>query len=150
VETRIPPPLLILLLGAGAWWLARAWPEAGFPLPWHNALALVAAMIGIALNLAPKIAFQRAATTVNPMRPQAANALVRSGLHRWSRNPMYLGQAMIVLAWALHLQHALAFAMVPAYVLYIGRFQVRAEERALRERFGRDYDDYCRRVPRWL
>lgn len=148
--TRIPPPLLLLLLGAGAWWAARLWPGGGFVLPWREALAVSVGVIGVGLNLAPKIAFQRAATTVNPMRPHTANALVQSGLHRWSRNPMYLGQALVLLGWALHLQHAPAFVAAPLYLLYINRFQVRAEERALRERFGQAYDDYCRRVPRWL
>jgi protein-S-isoprenylcysteine O-methyltransferase Ste14 len=61
---------------------------------------LLAAVVtlGVALNLLPKLSFQRAGTTVNPLRPSASSALVTSGIYRYTRNPMYLGQALVLLA----------------------------------------------------
>lgn len=138
------------LLGAIAWVATRLWPQGTCALPWHGVIAAALAVAGLVLNIAPKSRFRRAGTTVNPLRPYAAATLVRSGLYRWSRNPMYLGHAVILLAWAVQLRHVAAFLAVPAYVLYVGRFQIRAEERALLARFGSEYVEYCRRVRRWL
>ncbi|MFT4247786.1 MAG: isoprenylcysteine carboxylmethyltransferase family protein [Pseudomonas sp.] len=87
---------------------------------------------------------------MNPLRPQASTQLVESGLHRFSRNPMYLGHAVIVLGVAVLLHAALALASVPVYMAYVTRFQIIPEERALRDRFGAAYIDYCARVRRWL
>lgn len=138
------------LCGVIAWGLSTALPAGRFALPHATAVGSVVVLAGIALNLAPKWTFRRAGTTVNPLRPQDSVRLVQTGLHRWSRNPMYLGHAAILLGAAIALENVIAFAAVPAYMLYVGRFQILPEERALQARFGRTYADYCRRVRRWL
>lgn len=149
LETRVPPPLVLLACGGLAWGLAQV-PAARFAFPGATALAIALVLAGLALNLVPKLAFDRAGTTVNPLRPERAARLVRTGLHRWSRNPMYLGHAVILLGIALALRNAFAFVAVPVYALYVTRFQILPEERALLARFGREYEDYRRRVRRWL
>ena len=63
---------------------------------------------------------------------------------------MYVGQALLLAGWALWLAHALAPLGVVAYVLWITRFQILPEERALAARFDADYAAYRARVPRWL
>lgn len=138
------------LCAAIAWAAARIAPAglADMPIPAAFGAALVAA--GIALNVLPKLHFRRAGTPVNPLRPQAATRRVENGLHRYSRNPMYLGHALILLGLAMLLRNALALIVVPAYMTYVTRFQILAEERALRARFGAAYLDDCRRVRRWL
>ncbi len=105
---------------------------------------------GAAVNIAPKQRFRRAGTTVNPLRPQSGSALVQSGLHALSRNPMYLGHATLLFGVALLLGNAAAFAAVPLHVAGVTRFQIVPEERALRAKFGTACIDYCRRVRRWL
>ncbi len=102
------------------------------------------------LNLLPKLAFDRAGTTVNPLHPTSSRALVTTGLHGISRNPMYLGHALLLFAWACWLQHPLALIGVPPYIAYVTRFQIVAEERALAETFGATYQAYRARVRRWL
>lgn len=150
LETRIPPPVVMLLIGGLAWLAARHVPALAFPLPFHNGIAIAIAVLGIALNLAPKLAFDRAGTTVNPMKPGAAARLVTGGLYRYSRNPMYLGQGLLLLAWGIHLHNALALLAVPAFVGYITRFQILPEERALAARFPDQFADFRARVRRWL
>lgn len=66
------------------------------------------------------------------------------------RNPMYLGHSAILLAWALYLGNLAALAAVPAFMLYVTRFQVLPEERALSDRFPDAYAESCRKTPRWL
>ena len=150
LETRVPPPIILLIAACLMWGLARLSP--GLRLAWPGAgwLGAALAVIGLALNGAPKWWFGRAGTTVNPLRPQAARQLVVTGPYRFSRNPMYLGHALLLLAWASSLGHPFALAGVVFYMAWVTRFQIRPEERALAERFPDAYRDYRRRVRRWL
>ncbi|MGE6332575.1 methyltransferase family protein [Stenotrophomonas sp. NPDC077659] len=148
LETRIPPPLLMLLCGALGYVMGRAWPWPALPVPgW---MALLVMLLGLALNLLPKLAFRRARTTVNPLRPAAASVLVTGGIYRYSRNPMYLGQALVLLGAMLWLGSAAALLVVALFVGWITRFQILPEERVLSARFGADHDAFLRGVRRWL
>ena len=140
------------LCGAFAWGIAYAWPAGLIALPSSLRLALVAslAVLGLLLNLRPKLAFGRAGTTVNPLRPASSCVLVTAGLHRVSRNPMYLGHALLLAAWACWLRHPAALVGVPLYLVYVTRYQILPEERALSATFGAAYDAYRARVRRWL
>lgn len=150
LETRIPPPVVMLLLAAGMWAFASQTTVSGFDLPRADAIAAAVAVAGLMLNLWPKHLFGRAATTVNPMRPGNSTCLVTTGVYRLTRNPMYLGHALMLLGWGLHLENAIALSAVPMYALYITRFQIRAEERVLGIRFPLAYATYRTRVRRWL
>lgn len=150
METRVPPPLLMLLCGLLAWLLARALPFWQFEAAWMPLIAVPLAVAGLALNLLPKLQFARAATTVNPLAPQRATQLVSDGLYRYSRNPMYLGQATVLLAWTLGLQHALAPLLVLLFIAWITRLQIIPEERALAARFPAPFAQLCARTRRWL
>ena len=142
----------MVLSGAIAWSLAQAWPAGALVLPWSLRLTVVAmlAVSGLLFNLLPKLAFGRAGTTVNPLRPASSSVLVTNGLHRVSRKPMYLGQAMQLAAWACWLQHPAALVGVLSYAAYVTRYQIVPEERALSATFGTAYDAYRASVRRWL
>jgi protein-S-isoprenylcysteine O-methyltransferase Ste14 len=58
--------------------------------------------------------------------------------------------ATLLLAWAVYLSNVAALAGLALFVAYINRFQIEPEERALRARFGEEFDTYCRGVRRWL
>lgn len=150
LETRIPPPVVLLIAAGLMVSLARLSPALRLEVPAMAWLAGLLAVAGLALNLMPKWLFGRAGTTVNPLRPQAARQLVVAGPYRFSRNPMYLGHALLLLAWACWLGHPLALAGVAIYIAWVTWFQIRPEERILAERFADDYADYRRRVRRWL
>lgn len=145
----LPPPALALLLAALMWSLAQA-GFAAFDFPGRNGLAAGVAATGLFIDLVSVAAFIRARTTVNPLAPDKANALVMSGLYRISRNPMYLGMLMILLGWAIHLGDALAFLPAGLFIVLIEVLQIRPEERALEEKFGDDYRAYKKRVRRWI
>ena len=76
--------------------------------------------------------------------------MVRHGIYRFTRNPMYLGQLLQLVAWAFWLENLLAFAVLPAYIAYLTRFQIIPEERILSARFGASYAAYQQRVRRWV
>lgn len=152
LELKIPPPALGLTLALLMWATARllldlpAEPFVSSRWPWTLTLVL----IGIGFDLSGLLAFQRARTTVNPLAPERSSALVMSGVYRLTRNPMYVGMAIFLIAFAIHLGSLWTLLGPLAFVAYITRFQIIPEERALRERFGDDFVAYCSRVRRWL
>jgi len=150
LETCIPPP--VVLLAAASLALLGAWavPSLEFPFPWHAHFGLVAGVFGLMLNLWPKRAFRRARTTVNPMRPELATDLVVTGLYRHTRNPMYLGHALILMGWFFYLHNITALIALMLYVTYVTRFQIIPEERMLAGQFPVQYENFKRRVRRWL
>jgi protein-S-isoprenylcysteine O-methyltransferase Ste14 len=147
---KVPPLALALATAALMALLAGVSPWFEVTIPARTAAAVVLVLAGCAFAAAAIAAFRRARTTVNPLAPARASVLVDSGVYRVSRNPMYLGVALILLGWALWLAHLLALALVPAFVVYIDRLQIVAEEQALAQRFGAKFAAYRASTRRWL
>ena len=76
--------------------------------------------------------------------------MVTNGIYGFTRNPMYLGLALILLGLAVFLASPWALLGPVGFVAFITRFQIRPEERALQARFGAAYTAYCARVRRWV
>jgi protein-S-isoprenylcysteine O-methyltransferase Ste14 len=132
------------------WGLARFAPSLHSPFPGHIALAFVIGALGLLANIAGFLQFRRARTTVNPMKLEAVSALVTSGIFRWTRNPMYLGFALVLVAWAAYLANPLSLLGVAFLIAYLNRFQIAPEERVLERRFGDQFLAYRESVRRWL
>ncbi len=148
LRLKIPPPVVTLLF-AGAMGLAsRLVGHAGFPGQGFVTAALFG--LGLAVAASGVVAFGRARTTVSPTRPEGASQLVTGGVYRFTRNPMYLGMALVLAAWAVLLGSFLSFVFVPLFVLYLNRFQISPEEGVLLEKFGGTYRAYQKKVRRWL
>lgn len=150
LEKRIPPLLLVLIFAAAMWVIATLTTPQGAPRPLLLMVAGTMFVLGALFPVAGVIAFRRARTTVDPRTPEASSALVSSGIYRYSRNPMYVGFALWLLAWSIFLGSGWALLGVVGFVLYMNRFQIAPEERALRDLFGDTFRDYEQRVRRWL
>jgi len=148
LENRIPPPIVAACIAAAMLGLAWVVPALDFPVP--PVLAFPVAAVGALLDAIALVHFLRRRTTVNPLKPESASALVTGGIYRLTRNPMYLGLATLLLAWAIYLGNLAALAGVPLFILYMNRFQIAPEERALEARFGAEYIAYRARVRRWF
>lgn len=140
----------MLLCAAIGYMVSRWQPGAALQLPVPELLAGLVMAFGVVLNLLPKLAFRRVGTTVNPLRPATSSVLVTHGVYRYTHNPMYLGQATILAGAMLYLQNLTALLAVPLFVLYIDRWQIMPEERALSARFPEAYAAFRHRVRRWL
>src|SRR5690606_21326364 len=118
------------------------------PLPSLPYAGVVLAGLGLALVLAAVMQMVAARTTFVPRRDP--DALVSSGLFRVSRNPIYLGDALILVGLCLYWNAVLALPLVIIFVRLISRRFIEGEEAVLRHRFGSAFDTYAKRTRRWI
>lgn len=150
LENRIPPPIVFLAVAIAMWLAARSSPAIDVDQKLRLAVAPLLAGFGVVMAFLGLNAFRAARTTVNPVNIDAASSLVTTGIYSYTRNPMYVGLTSLLMAWSVYLTVPVTLLGPVAFVLYITRFQIEPEERVLSRIFGRDYDDYCARVRRWL
>ncbi len=144
----IPPPVIAAAwLGVQAALTAQAGGRRRFPGQLVGAGALVAG--AVALAGAAITRFRAVSTTRRPMDPTETTSLVTDGVYTRSRNPMYLATLVVMLAGTAVTGRLRTLVAVPGMMLNLEP-QLRAEERALAEKFGTDYADYSSRVRRWL
>ena len=150
LETKIPPPeicfICALLMYASAQVSALSGILPRFPI-WLSAVLIA---FGTALGVLGMWAFRRVRTTVSPFNPEETEHFVSDGMYRFSRNPMYAGMGCWLAAWAGYLAHPLPWLFLAVFAAYMTRFQIMPEERVLAQKFGAEYEAYCRRVRRWL
>jgi protein-S-isoprenylcysteine O-methyltransferase Ste14 len=150
LELKVFPPAVAFLVGTLMWFTAEHRASLELPLAIRIGAFAVIALAGGAIALAGSLEFKRARTTVNPFKPESSTALVTSGIYRFTRNPMYVGLALLLLGWSAFLCSAWALFGPVIFVLYINRFQITPEERVLSAKFGAAYAEYTTRVRRWL
>ncbi|MFC5728832.1 MULTISPECIES: methyltransferase family protein [Nocardioides] len=143
---HVPPPVVALAAGTAQHLLAGD----RRPGPLRAAVAAAVAAGSAYLLVGSTQRFASHHTTVDPLRPARASALVTDGPNRITRNPMYLGMAGLLASHAVARGGPVLALPVAAFVAIIDRVQVRPEEAALRGQFGAEYDAYCRTVRRWL
>jgi protein-S-isoprenylcysteine O-methyltransferase Ste14 len=150
MHLKVPPPVavavaLALLYAAGRWL-----PGLTLTFPGQTVLAILFLVAGLAIGAVAIAGFLTARTTFNPMTPHKASLLVTGGLYRFSRNPMYVADVLLILALGAHIGTLAVVAVVPLFVWYLTEFQIKPEEKHLRQIFGQDYLNYCSRVRRWI
>lgn len=150
LELRIPPAAVFAVAALLMKIVARALPALHVAVPGRVVLAVAVAVVGGLMGVAGILAFHRAKTTVHPMKPSEASSLVVTGIYTRFRNPMYLGLLILLLSWGLYLAHPVSLLMLPGFVLYMNRFQIIPEERALAAMFGADFEAYRARARRWI
>jgi protein-S-isoprenylcysteine O-methyltransferase Ste14 len=149
--SAIPWPPLLIIAALAAGWLAGQF----YPLPWPGLNDWPARLVGYGLGIAgialvtwSIVTLQRAGTTSRV--DQGAETLVTEGPFRWRRNPIYIGDLLILLGLA-EVTHNIWFAILaPAFALAVYWLAIRPEERHLEERFGQAYLDYKERTRRWF
>jgi protein-S-isoprenylcysteine O-methyltransferase Ste14 len=150
LETLVPPQVVMVLCAIAIWSLRRYFPEHGVFVPGRRWAYGILAALGVIVAAAGVLEFRRARTTVNPVTPEAASSLVTGGIYRFTRNPIYVGDVLILAAVAVFFSTPLGVAGILLFVFWMDVLQIPAEERALRARFGEAYEAYCARVRRWI
>lgn len=150
LENRIPPPLVALVCAAIGYGIDRMVPAADFAFVFPAAVWLLPLALGLALDIYSVALFFKHKTTIDPLHPDRSAALVIEGFYRFSRNPMYLGMALILSGLLLLIGNWLSLLALLLFLGYMNRFQIAPEERFLTNKFGPSYTEYCRRVRRWI
>jgi protein-S-isoprenylcysteine O-methyltransferase Ste14 len=145
----VAPPPLIYLAGLGLGLLLDALlPSASLPSALSLPLGVVLILAGVALQGTFIRAFWRAGTNVDPYKP--VTAIVSGGPYRLTRNPGYLGFALIVAGIALLAEALWVFAALVPTIAVVDRGVIAREERYLERKFGEEYRRYRARVRRWV
>ena len=147
---KVPPPVQALVSGILMWVIDRQLPSGQLESKIQLPMAILFAVAGIVLVVFSMLAFRRANTTVDPFHPEEASQLVVDGFFGYSRNPMYVSLALVLIGWAVWLGSVYNVAVLVLFVTYITFFQIKPEEEAMRSLFGETYEHYCSRVRRWI
>ena len=143
-----PPPLIFAgALGAGL--LAnRLRPTPFLPRALSKVFGWPLVVFGLAFGLWGFREMRRAGTNVDPYHP--TTAIVEAGPYRYTRNPLYVGMALIYSGVAARANALPAALLLPAVLHLVDRGVVRREERYLEGKFGGEYLRYKGRVRRWI
>ena len=150
LELKVPPDVVWVIVASLMWFASVKTPHLYLLPPLRNGVAVALTVVGIWAMVSARASLERANTTWRPMTPGQATSLVTSGVYGFSRNPIYLGMLLVMLGWAVLLTSPVAVVVSAVFVLYLDRFQIVPEERALSSVLGQEYLDYLRRVRRWL
>jgi protein-S-isoprenylcysteine O-methyltransferase Ste14 len=148
----LPPPILFIVGFLIGWFIGRVWR----PVPIvpdriahvFGAAGLIVAAVGVVIGAWGMLTFALAHTAIIPIHP--AERLVQSGPYRFTRNPMYTGLTLLYLGLAVAVNALWPLLMLPIVLVALKRFVVDREEAYLSRKFGEAYDDYRRRVRRWI
>ncbi|MGJ8622300.1 MAG: methyltransferase family protein [Yoonia sp.] len=143
------PPVWLSLALVITWLVARVQPvflNLGGP-----ATDLLGGLLvggGLVLILLAAVEMRKQRTTIIPH--QEADHLVTTGIFKRSRNPIYLGDTLILAGLALRWEAPIALLLVPLFMATItARFIVPEEDR-LRRKFRADFARYCQSTGRWV
>ena len=114
----------------------------------YNLLGIILIIAGIILNLWADRIFKDQKTTVKP--DEKPTSLIDYGPFKISRNPMYLGMTIILVGAGIILGSISSFSGSLLFLLVMGFYFIPDEERKMKESFGSDFEDYKKKVRRWI
>ncbi|WP_424405429.1 methyltransferase family protein [Pasteurella sp. PK-2025] len=145
MSIRLPPPVIFLACCMAMWWTP---PLYSFPRSeWLIGFLVLFSMV---IGVGSLWQFWQAKTSVDPIRLDRTRHLVVEGVYQFSRNPMYLSLASLLLAWGLWLGSVSAVLFWIIFVFCIQQWQIKPEEAYLERSFGEKYLNYKHKVRRWL
>lgn len=139
------PPVWLLAFSIVVYWLGQFAPLrlSGLPLIGAGFIA-----VGLVLIVLAVVEMRKMRTTVIPH--MQASHLVSTGVFGLSRNPIYLGDALILAGFCLRWGAPYALILVPVFMWVIATRFIKAEEQRLSAAFAPDFETYCRKTNRWL
>ncbi|TYL48994.1 methyltransferase family protein [Marinomonas sp. IMCC 4694] len=150
LELKLPPVVLVVFAAIGMWLVSRSVLNSHVDFPGMVWWSIGVAAVGFCIGIAGVLEFTRVGTTADPRVPDQSSHLVVSGVYRYSRNPMYLGLLLVLCGWCLFLGSSISVLLLPAFILYMNRFQIVPEERFMQEKFAGSYRQYKSQVRRWI
>ena len=148
MKTKIPPPILALVMIVLIY-LSSFFIEST-KFNYQGSLSVLVLILGLACAIPSFKLFARYKTTISPLKPSDATALVTEGMYRYSRNPMYLGLLLLTIASTIWFGTWFGIIVNILFIFLINFLQIIPEEEALLEIFGEEYEEYKKNVRRWM
>ena len=148
LENKIPP-LIIVVFFLASIFLLKNFLEV-FTFSYQVYISFFFLCLAASLCLTSIIEFRKHKTTLNPLMPEESTALVTTGIFKFSRNPMYLSLLNLLIAFSIYLGSFLGLIIIPLFVVYINLFQIKPEEKAMLKLYGKEFENYCSNVRRWI
>ncbi|HHF3031140.1 TPA: isoprenylcysteine carboxylmethyltransferase family protein [Vibrio diabolicus] len=150
LELKVPPVAVFLLAILLMYGLTVLVPSLNISVPFVEVVVGGLTLLSGYMGIAGVYEFHKVKTTVNPVKPDTASSVVRTGVFSFSRNPMYMALLLLIIAIGLWWQHLSVVLCSVVFVSYMNRFQIKPEERILERLFGEEYVDYKNHVRRWI
>ena len=150
MKLKLPPVLVMLVFGGLMYVLAKFLPVGDFDFFGRRELSIFLLALSVLVVFISVVQFFNARTTTNPLDPKKTSKLITTGIYKYTRNPMYLGMLLFLLAFGLQLGNAFNTLLAAGFVSYMNRFQIKHEEAALEDMFGKEYRMYCKLTRRWF
>lgn len=150
LETKIPPAIVMIVFAVPGFWMHNMQIGTLEGLIWLRPLYVVFPILALLIIFAGIFTFRKHQTTINPHKPGETSRLVTEGIYSHTRNPMYVGMCLCLLAVAVKTANVAAFASIPFFIYYITKYQIVPEERAIEALFGEEFREYKKRVRRWI
>ena len=150
MKLKIPPAVQVAIFASLMWLINKLTESKHLNFEYQKEISWLIFAIGSCVGIIAVYNFRKAHTTADPLKPEKASQLVINGIYKFTRNPMYLGMFIILLAFAIRLSNLYSFTVLVLYVWYITTFQIKPEEEALNKLFGKTYTNYCKKVRRWI
>lgn len=145
------PPVIVFFLGMGIMFACHYFkPDWSYQFSYQTIVSRMFLGLGVLSAFSGIIVFRMNGTTVDPRSPDKATFLVKNGIYRFTRNPMYLGMALVLIGGLIRIGNPLSILGLFFFVWFLTQFQIKPEEEALKELFGEEYKSYQRSVRRWI
>ena len=148
MNNKIPPPIVTLISGLTIYFSRNLFPN-------HNSLfldvfSILFLICGIIIIRTAFLSFKNYQTTINPLNLSKTSTLVNTGIFKYTRNPMYLGMALLLLSITLKFNLYGGLIVIVLFISFITKFQIIPEESAMEKLFGQEYKNYKKTTRRWL
>jgi len=150
VKLKIPPAFQVAIFAFLIWLISRLTAVKHLDFQYQEEFSWFIFAFGVLIGIIAVYAFRKAQTSVDPRNPNKTSKLVIVGIYKISRNPMYLGLFLILLAFVIRLGNLYTVPVLLVFVWYITTFQIKPEEIALKDLFGEDFSHYLKTVSRWI
>ena len=148
MKTKIPPPILALLMIGLVYLSSLLIGSVSFD--YQASLSVLLVIVGLSCALPSFRLFARTKTTISPFTPSETSVLLTEGMYRYSRNPMYLGLLLLIIAATIWFGTWFGIIISLFFIVLLNILQILPEEEALLQIFGEEYLEYKKKVRRWI
>lgn len=150
LELKVPPVIVMFIFMVLMYFVSNLFSSFNVDFLFQTFLSVETFVSGLAVIIAGVYIFKIQETTVNPLIPESSSKLVMNGIYKFTRNPMYLGMAIILFALFIFLGNILNLINIVLFILYMNKYQIIPEEKVLEKLFGDEFISYKSKVRRWL